>query len=257
MRNRQQGELEYPSPLVGEDRLGAKAPSEGGGRPGRTQTSTEAGGFEGAPSSDATALHARRPPSPLGLTPESALPRKGGEGARWGRWLLVGAGALATVCLVAAIALWSFIDSLGPLDLSAAEKRSTVVLDRDGRLLRPFATADGRWRLPVAAADVDPRFLAMLKAYEDRRFDRHPGIDPMALLRAAGQLLAHGRVVSGGSTLTMQVARLLEPREERTLAAKARQLVRAVQLERRLSKPEILALYLTLAPYGGNLEGTR
>ena len=79
----------------------------------------------------------------------------------------------------------------------------------------------------------------------------------MALLRAAGQLLAHGRVVSGGSTLTMQVARLLEPREERTLAAKARQIVRAVQLERRLSKPEILALYLTLAPYGGNLEGTR
>ena len=79
----------------------------------------------------------------------------------------------------------------------------------------------------------------------------------MALLRAAGQLLAHGRVVSGGSTLTMQVARLLEPREERTLAAKARQLVRAVQLERRLSKPEILALYLALAPYGGNLEGTR
>ncbi|MFL5173877.1 MAG: penicillin-binding protein 1C [Microvirga sp.] len=257
MRNRQQGELEYPSPLVGEDRLGAKAPSEEGGRRGRTHPSPEAGGFDGAPSSDATALHARRPPSPLGLAPESALPRKGGEGARWGRRLLVGGVALAIVCLVAAFALWSFANSLGPLDLSAAEKRSTVVLDRDGRLLRPFATADGRWRLPVAAADVDPRFLAMLKAYEDRRFDRHPGIDPMALLRAAGQLLAHGRVVSGGSTLTMQVARLLEPREERTLAAKARQLVRAVQLERRLSKPEILALYLTLAPYGGNLEGTR
>ena len=159
--------------------------------------------------------------------------------------------------MIAAFALWSFANSLGPLDLSAAEKRSIVVLDRDGRLLRPFATADGRWRLPVAAADVDPRFLAMLTAYEDRRFDRHAGIDPMALLHAAGQLLAHGRVVSGGSTLTMQVARLLEPREERTLAAKARQLVRAVQLERRLSKPEILALYLTLAPYGGNLEGTR
>ncbi|MFL5218783.1 MAG: transglycosylase domain-containing protein, partial [Microvirga sp.] len=102
--------------------------------------------------------------------------------------------ALAIVCLVAAFALWSFANSLGPLDLSAAEKRSTVVLDRDGRLLRPFATADGRWRLPVAAADVDPRFLAMLKAYEDARFDRHPGIDPMALLRAAGQLLTHGRV---------------------------------------------------------------
>ena len=173
------------------------------------------------------------------------------------RWFAVLSGSLAAACVFAAFALWSFIDALGPLDLSAAEKRSTVVLDRDGRLLRPFATADGRWRLPVAAAEVDPRFLAMLTAYEDRRFDRHRGIDPMALLRAAGQLLGHGRVVSGGSTLTMQVARLLEPREERTLAAKARQLVRAVQLERRLSKPEILALYLTLAPYGGNLEGTR
>ena len=145
-------------------------------------------------------------------------------------------------CVVAAFALWSFADSLGPLDLSAAEKRSTVVLDRDGRLLRPFATADGRWRLPVAAADVDPRFLAMLKAYEDRRFDRHPGIDPMALLRAAGQLLAHGRVVSGGSTLTMQVARLLEPREERTLARegapdRARGAARAAAVEGRRSSP--------------------
>ena len=137
------------------------------------------------------------------------------------RWFAVLSGSLAAACVFAAFALWSFIDALGPLDLSAAEKRSTVVLDRDGRLLRPFATADGRWRLPVAAAEVDPRFLAMLTAYEDRRFDRHRGIDPMALLRAAGQLLGHGRVVSGGSTLTMQVARLLEPREERTLAAKA------------------------------------
>src|SRR5215218_10240335 len=225
MDDARQGER-HPSPLVGEDRLG-RSPSEEGGRRGPTQTLTDAGGFEGAasPGCDGSPC----PAAPLSARPsaESALPRKGGEGARWSRWLLVGAGALATVCLVAAVALWSFANSLGPLDLSAAEKRSTVVLDRDGRLLRPFATADGRWRLPVAAADVDPRFLAMLKAYEDRRFDRHPGIDPMALLRAAGQLLAHGRVVSGGSTLTMQVARLLEPREERTLAAKARQLVRA------------------------------
>jgi penicillin-binding protein 1C len=132
-----------------------------------------------------------------------------------------------------------------------------VVLDRHGRLLRPFATPDGRWRLPVATPDVDPRFLAMLKAYEDARFDRHPGVDPLALARAAGQFLANGRIVSGGSTLTMQVARLLEPRDERTLSAKFRQLVRAVQIERRLSKDEILNLYLALAPYGGNLEGTR
>ena len=254
------GRARTPSPLVGEDRLGAKAPSEEGGRRGRTHDLDGGGRLRRCASLRIRpALHARRPPSPLGLRPSWLSPARGERVRRWRRRLLVRRrrGRSRPSGLVAAFALWSFVDALGPLDLSAAEKRSTVVLDRDGRLLRPFATADGRWRLPVAAADVDPRFLAMLKAYEDRRFDRHPGIDPMALLRAAGQLLAHGRVVSGGSTLTMQVARLLEPREERTLAAKARQLVRAVQLERRLSKPEILALYLTLAPYGGNLEGTR
>jgi penicillin-binding protein 1C len=146
---------------------------------------------------------------------------------------------------------------LGPLDLTVVENRSTVVLDRHGQLLRPFAMKGGRWRLPIETDDVDPRYLAMLKAYEDGRFDRHPGIDPLALLRAAGQFVANGSVVSGGSTLTMQVARLLEPSDERTLSAKLRQIIRAVQLESRLSKNEILRLYLTLAPYGGNLEGMR
>lgn len=167
------------------------------------------------------------------------------------------AAALIAVGGVAGATLALFVHRLGPLDLTVAETRSTVVLDRDGRLLRPFVTEDGRWRLPVAVPDVDPRYLAMLKAYEDARFDRHLGLDPLALSRALGQALRHGRVVSGASTLTMQVARLLEPREERTLAAKLRQAVRAVQLERRFSKDEILTLYLTLAPYGGNLEGVR
>ncbi|MET0427621.1 MAG: transglycosylase domain-containing protein, partial [Microvirga sp.] len=146
---------------------------------------------------------------------------------------------------------------LGPLDLSAAQGRSTIVVDREGRLLRPFATPEGRWRLPIEPADVDPRYIAMLKAYEDVRFDSHPGVDPLASLRAAGQFLRSGRVVSGGSTLSMQVARLLEPRDERSFRAKLRQMVRAVQLERRFDKSEILRLYLTLAPFGGNLEGAR
>jgi penicillin-binding protein 1C len=166
---------------------------------------------------------------------------------------LAGLGGLA----LAAGALGRYAAALPPLDLAAAAERSTVVLDRDGRLLRPFLTKDGRWKLPVGSDDVDPRYLAMLKAYEDRRFDSHAGIDPLGLLRAAGQMLAHGRIVSGGSTLSMQVARLLEPREERSLKAKLRQVVRAVQLERRLGKREILDLYLTLAPFGGNLEGVR
>ena len=83
------------------------------------------------------------------------------------------------------------------------------------------------------------------------------GVDPLASLRAAYQFVTNGRIVSGGSTLTMQVARLLEPRAERTFSAKLRQMVRALQLERALTKDEILALYLSLAPYGGNLEGVR
>jgi penicillin-binding protein 1C len=164
---------------------------------------------------------------------------------------------LACAIVLPGMALWRYGEDLGPLDLSVTEQRSTVVLDRDGRLLRPFATPEGRWRLPVEPHDVDPRYLAMLTAYEDARFETHPGVDPTALLRAAWQFVRNGHVVSGGSTLTMQVARLLEPRDERTLQAKLRQMVRAVQLERRFSKTEILRFYLTLAPFGGNLEGVR
>ncbi|MDF2620886.1 MAG: penicillin-binding protein [Xanthobacteraceae bacterium] len=134
---------------------------------------------------------------------------------------------------------------------------SVEVLDREGRMLRPFALADGRWRLQVEPGDVDRRFLDMLVAYEDKRFYSHPGVDPLALIRAAGQMLLHGEIISGGSTLTMQVARLLEPRAARTFPAKLREMRRAIELEARLSKREILALYLALAPYGGNIEGVR
>ena len=143
------------------------------------------------------------------------------------------------------------------LDPALAEARSTVVLDRDGRLLRPFLTDDGRWRLPIGVDDVDPRYLDLLFAYEDRRFHDHGGVDPLAMVRAGLQSLSHGRIVSGASTLTMQVARLLEPRETRDLSAKRRQIVRALDLEARWSKRDILGFYLSLAPYGGNLEGLR
>ena len=169
-------------------------------------------------------------------------------------------GGLALLVLAAgagAFALHRVATSLPPLDLTQAELRSTVVLDRSGTLLRPFATPDGRWRLPVTGAEVDPRYLAMLRAYEDRRFESHPGVDPAATLRAAWQWLAHGRIVSGGSTLSMQAARLVEPRPERSLSAKLRQMLRAVDLERRLGKAGVLDLYLALAPYGGPVEGVR
>lgn len=135
---------------------------------------------------------------------------------------------------------------------------STAVVDRSGHLLRAFTTADGRWRLPVALADVDRRFIEMLLAYEDRRFREHRGIDWASMFRAAGQFVAAGgRIVSGGSTLTMQVARLIEQQPTRNLEAKLRQIVHADALERQLSKDQILTLYLTLAPYGGNIEGIR
>ena len=118
--------------------------------------------------------------------------------------------------------------------------------------------ADGRWRLPVdAKTGIDPGYLKLLLTYEDRRFREHGGVDPLALGRAALQLVTNGHIVSGGSTITMQLARLMEPRRERSVSAKLRQMVRAVEIERQLSKDQILDLYLALAPFGGNLEGVR
>ncbi len=177
------------------------------------------------------------------------------------RTLLVAfaAGAIlfAAISVAASLAWSRYETSLPTLDLAASREGSTVVVDRDGRLLRPFTQPDGRWRLPATAHDVDPRYVAMLVAYEDGRFYEHRGVDARALLRAAGQWLWRGHVVSGGSTLTMQVARLIEPRAERTVAAKVRQIARAQEIERAVGKPGVLDRYLTLAPFGGNLEGAR
>src|SRR5581483_1229389 len=172
------------------------------------------------------------------------------------RWRVLLAGVCTLfVCCVFAAAWW--IVSLGPAPRGDGLEYSPVVLDRDGKLLRAYAIAEGRWRLKATTADVDPRYLAMLFAYEDKRFRAHHGVDPLALLRAAYQLVANGRIISGGSTLTMQVARLLEPRRERSFHVKLREIVRAIELEHALTKDEILSLYLSLAPFGGNLEGVR
>lgn len=162
-------------------------------------------------------------------------------------------GALAL--LVTVTVAW--VVSLGPVPLERMKDVSTTIVDRNGKLLRAFAMDDGRWRLPVKASEVDPTYINVLLAFEDKRFREHHGVDPLALGRAAWQLVTHGRIVSGGSTITMQVARLIEPRRDRSLGAKLRQIVRAIQIERQLSKDEILDLYLTIAPFGGNLEGVR
>ncbi|MET0538266.1 MAG: penicillin-binding protein 1C [Xanthobacteraceae bacterium] len=159
------------------------------------------------------------------------------------------------VAAVAGAAVW--VASLGPAPLGDGLQFSTTVLDRKGQVLRTYTTPEGRWRLPATRESVDPRFLDLLFAYEDKRFASHHGVDPIALARAFFQMLGRGHAVSGASTITMQVARLLEPRSERSLSAKLRQMVRAVELERALAKEQILSLYLSLAPYGGNLEGVR
>lgn len=157
------------------------------------------------------------------------------------------AGALLLVGL-----LW-LADRIWPLPMPA-DDLARVVLAEDGTPLWRFADADGVWRYPVSPDEVSPLYLQALLTYEDRWFYRHPGVNPLALARAAWLNLSGGRVVSGGSTLSMQVARLLDP-HERTLAGKSRQLWRTLQLEWHLSKQQILQIYLNRAPFGGTLQG--
>jgi penicillin-binding protein 1C len=146
------------------------------------------------------------------------------------------------------------LDRLFPLPLPDPNRGSTVVVARDGSPLRAFADAEGIWSYPVSVDDVSPLYLEALVNYEDRWFWQHPGINPVAAVRAFAQLLSNRRIVSGGSTLTMQVARILEP-HSRSIGGKLRQALRALQLEAHLSKREILELYLDNAPFGGTLQG--
>ncbi|HXC56721.1 MAG TPA: penicillin-binding protein 1C [Rhizomicrobium sp.] len=164
---------------------------------------------------------------------------------------------LALFALFGAACAVATADVANPPDMTRAVHVSPEVVDAKGTLLRAFLTDDGYWRMKTTVRDVSPRYLAMLKAYEDQRFEAHSGVDPLAILRAVFQFLTSGHIVSGGSTLTMQVARLLEPPKSRGIATKLFQMLRAIQLEERYSKDEILSLYLTLAPFGGNLEGVR
>jgi penicillin-binding protein 1C len=168
------------------------------------------------------------------------------------RRALAAIGGISLLVAAAAIAA----DALLPPFMGRLQSHSTLVLAADGNVLRAFATADGAWRFPANTGAVDPKLLRYLKTFEDRRFDWHPGIDPLAVLRAGFQAVRAGEVVSGASTLTMQTARLLEPRP-RGLLAKSIEALRAVQLTWRMGRDGVLGIYLTLAPYGGNLEGVR
>ena len=142
---------------------------------------------------------------------------------------------------------------LPPPALDRSRLLSVLVLARDGSVLRGFLTCDGKWRLPVRPEQVDPLYRKMLIAAEDRHFAAHPGVDPLAVLRAFGQFVGRGHVVSGASTLTMQTVRLLE-RRPRSLPAKLIEMGGRWAWSGASPKTIILGLYLTLAPFGGNLE---
>lgn len=167
-----------------------------------------------------------------------------------GRILAGGAGT-TLLCVAVFLAL----DTAFPLPEDwLVRPQSTQVLDRAGEPLRFFLAADERWRFPCELEDIDPDLVRTVIHSEDRWFWAHPGVNPLAIARAAWQNLVAGRVVSGGSTITMQLARMAEPRR-RTLTAKLVEAFRALQLERRYAKQELLAAYLGMIPMGGNVEG--
>lgn len=161
----------------------------------------------------------------------------------------LGGAALAAVLLLALDWLFPF-----PLQRLTNWPASACVTDRTGRVLLGRVGSDGQWRQPVPLTDMSPWLVDATIAVEDERFRRHAGVDPLAVIRAVGQNLAAGRVVSGASTLTMQICRMLDD-QPRTFGAKLRESFRAVQLERLMGKTEILEMYLNMAPYGGNLRG--
>ena len=164
---------------------------------------------------------------------------------------------LLLLLLALPFALAWLADRLAPLPLPDPERdAASVVLARDGTPLRAFADADGVWRYPVRPEEVSPLYLEALLGYEDRWFYRHRGVNPVAMARATAQAIRYHRIVSGGSTLSMQVARLIEPIPH-TGTGKLWQIARALQLEWHLGKSEILTLYLNHAPFGGPLEGVQ
>lgn len=171
--------------------------------------------------------------------------------SRWMKW----GGAVASIVLLGAggflgAARWC------PLPEGLNPPHAQIVVDRHGGWLRAYSSDDGRrtWRVPITRDALPDSLVHAVISFEDRRFRRHFGIDPIAAGRALFDNARAGRVVSGASTLTMQVARMLR-RRPRTLRAKVVEAFVAVQLEMHMSKDEILTAYLNLAPYGGNIEG--
>ena len=170
------------------------------------------------------------------------------------RWLrhaaLTGLATAGVACLGFLLLNWWF-----PFPVSVLRRQPAVVVtDHSGAPLRVFLPPDEQWRLPVTMSEVAPVLRQTLIASEDRWFYWHPGINPFSILRAAWANVRGRRIISGASTIPMQIARLAEPKP-RTLWAKCREAFRALQLEWLFTKEELLEVYLNLTPYGGNLEG--
>ena len=158
---------------------------------------------------------------------------------------------------VAALAVVSFVVVVNLLHpLPPAKGYAQLLQYRNGAPMHAFLSPDDKWRFYAEAEDVSPLFRQMLLEKEDRYFYRHPGVNPLAILRAAAGNLRSGKRSSGASTISMQVVRLLQPKP-RTLANKIIEACQSLALEQQLTKNEIFELYLNLLPYGGNIEGIR
>ncbi len=164
-----------------------------------------------------------------------------------------------SVCIFSALyCFFAFLllDHLFPMPLYNRPV-STVVTAADGTPLRAFSDDRGIWRYPASVNQVSPLYLEAVLTYEDRWFYWHPGINPLSIVRAIAQNIQAGRIISGGSTLTMQVVRILSGVKRRSYKRKAYQIFKALQLEWHLTKHEILTIYLTHAPFGSNIEGVQ
>ena len=209
-------------------------------------------GPEAGPGLDPAQLPASEP----GALKTSGLGQGKPPRPRWRRWQKWAAGSACVLFgLVVGVLI---VDRIYPLPARGADA-GLVVVAEDGLPLRTWPSRDGVWRYPIRPDQVSPYYLQALLGYEDRWFYYHPGVNPIAMVRAASQWIRSGRIVSGGSTLTMQVARMIDPvlRQpgSRKVSDKLRQMARAVQLELHYSKDEILGLYLAHAPMGGIVEG--
>ncbi len=181
-----------------------------------------------------------------------------------GRWLLgrprrilLCCGSVSCAAVLALVLLWQVAGALFPFPHEKLDRPyGQIVYDRNGELIRMFLAADGRWRFRAQLDEISPELVDAIVASEDQWLRYHPGVNPVSILRAALSNLRAGQIISGASTIPMQIARLMEPRP-RNLQSKLLESFRALQMCRLYSKDERLEIYLTLAPYGGNIEGIR